>query len=94
MPGRLLDVLSAQQKSKQDWLLQEISLLILGEADKMLQLGFAAQVSQVLQNLRPDRQSLLTSATLGSRLERHCQEWMHTPTRISIGRTRQLSHNF
>jgi superfamily II DNA/RNA helicase len=66
MPGRLLDVLSAQQKSKQDWLLQEISLLILGEADKMLQLGFAAQV---LQNLRPDRQSLLTSDTLGSRPE-------------------------
>lgn len=86
-PGRLLDVLSAQQKSKQDWLLREITFLVLDEADKMLQLGFAAQVSQLLENLRPDRQSLLTSATLHARLERHCQDWMQSPTRISVGRS-------
>lgn len=86
-PGRLLDVLSAQQKSKQQWLLSEITFLVLDEADKMLQLGFAAQVSQLLENLRPDRQSLLTSATLHGKLERHCQDWMHTPTRISVGRS-------
>lgn len=86
-PGRLLDVLSAQQKSKQQWLLSEISFLVLDEADKMLQLGFASQVSQLLENLRPDRQSLLTSATLNERLERHCRDWMQTPTRISVGRS-------
>lgn len=92
-PGRLLDVLSAQQKSKQDWLLKEISFLVLDEADKMLQLGFAPQVTQVLENLRPDRQSLLTSATLHSRLERHCHDWMNSPSRISIGRTGRSSEH-
>ncbi|KAL3934102.1 MAG: hypothetical protein SGBAC_010105 [Bacillariaceae sp.] len=91
-PGRLLDVLSAQQKNKQNWLLQEISFLVLDEADKMLQLGFAPQVSQVLDSLRPDRQSLLTSATLNKKLERLCREkWMDDPIRISIGRTGQSS---
>jgi ATP-dependent RNA helicase DDX42 len=92
-PGRLLDVLSAQQKSKNSWLLQEITFLVLDEADKMLQMGFANQVTQVLQNLRPDRQSLLTSATLHSKLEGYCHEWMHQPTRISIGRTGRSSEH-
>ena len=92
-PGRLLDVLSAQQKSKQDWLLPKISFLVLDEADKMLQLGFASQVTQVLENLRPDRQSLLTSATLHHKLERYCQSWMHDPVRISVGRTGRSSEH-
>jgi ATP-dependent RNA helicase DDX42 len=87
-PGRLLDVLSSQQKSKHQWLLTEITFLVLDEADKMLQLGFAPQVTQLLDNLRPDRQSLLTSATLHGRLEQHCQRWMQSPpTRISVGRS-------
>eukprot|EP00980_Cylindrotheca_fusiformis_P024741 scaffold12369_cov97-Cylindrotheca_fusiformis.AAC.7 len=92
-PGRLLDVLSAQQKNKQNWLLEEITFLVLDEADKMLQLGFAAQVSQLLDSLRPDRQSLLTSATLNTRLEKHCRDWMNAPTRISIGRTGRSSEH-
>lgn len=90
-PGRLLDVLSAQQKSKQDWLLPNITLLVLDEADKMIQFGFTNQVTQILQSLRPDRQSLLVSATFDSRLQRRCQEWMHQPTRISVGKTGQSS---
>jgi ATP-dependent RNA helicase DDX42 len=90
-PGRLLDVLSAQQKSKQEWLLPNISLLVLDEADKMIQMGFANQVTQVLQSLRPDRQSLLVSATFDSRLQRRCREWMHDPFRISVGKTGESS---
>ena len=90
-PGRLLDVLSAQQKSKQEWLLPNITFLVMDEADKMIQLGFANQVTQILQNLRPDRQSVLVSATFDSRLQRRCQEWMNQPSRISVGKTGQSS---
>ena len=90
-PGRLLDVLNAQQKSKQNWLLPNISLLVLDEADKMIQMGFANQVTQILQSLRPDRQSLLVSATFNTRLQKKCMEWMHNPVRISIGKTGESS---
>jgi len=90
-PGRLLDVLNAQQKTKQEWLLPNITFLVIDEADKMIQLGFAHQVTQVLKNLRPDRQSLLVSATFDSRVQRRCQEWMHDPYRISIGKTGESS---
>jgi len=92
-PGRLLDVLSTQQKSKHEWLLQEITFLVLDEADKMLQLGFASQVTQILDSLRPDRQSILTSATWHGRLERYCQQWVHQPTRISVGRSGSSSEH-
>lgn len=90
-PGRLLDVLSAQQKSRQKWLLPNITLLVLDEADKMIQMGFANQVTQILHSLRPDRQSLLVSATFDSRLQKRCMEWMHDPVRISVGRTGESS---
>ncbi len=90
-PGRLLDVLSAQQKSKSGWLLPNITFLVLDEADKMIQMGFANQVTQILQSLRPDRQSLLVSATFPGSLQRRCSEWMHNPFRISVGRTGESS---
>lgn len=90
-PGRLLDVLNSQQKLKKVWLLPNITLLVMDEADKMIEMGFANQVTQVLQNLRPDRQSLLVSATFDSRLQRRCQEWMHDPCRISVGKTGESS---
>ena len=90
-PGRLLDVLNSQQKLKKAWLLPNITLLVMDEADKMIEMGFANQVTQVLQNLRPDRQSLLVSATFDSRLQRRCQEWMHDPCRISVGKTGESS---
>lgn len=91
-PGRLLDVLKAQQKSKNQWLLHEITFLVLDEADKMLQMGFADQVQQVLSNLRPDRQSMLTSATLQGKLERLCRKWLcHPTTRIQVGTTGRSS---
>lgn len=90
-PGRLLDVFSAQQKSKQEWLLPNITFLVMDEADKMIQMGFANQVTQILQILRPDRQSLLVSATFDSRLQQRCQEWMHDPFRISVGKTGESS---
>jgi len=92
-PGRLLDVLSAQQKSKADWLLPNITFLVLDEADKMIQMGFANQVTQIIQSLRPDRQSLLVSATFPASLQRKCSEWMHNPVRISVGRTGESSRH-
>ena len=92
-PGRLLDVLSAQQKSKADWLLPNITFLVLDEADKMIQMGFANQVTQILQSLRPDRQSLLVSATFPGSLQRKCSEWMHNPVRISVGKTGESSRH-
>mmetsp|Transcript_12979 Transcript_12979/g.41618 ORF Transcript_12979/g.41618 Transcript_12979/m.41618 type:complete len:81 (+) Transcript_12979:743-985(+) len=51
------------------------TLLVLDEADVLLSLGFAPQLSSILGQLRPDRQTLLFSATLPPALEEAAAGW-------------------
>jgi superfamily II DNA/RNA helicase len=57
-PGRLLDVV-ASKKIK----LSLVTYLVIDEADKMLSLGFFDQLNAIFKQVRPDRQTLLLSAT-------------------------------
>eukprot|EP00568_Trieres_chinensis_P004709 CAMPEP_0183314900 /NCGR_PEP_ID=MMETSP0160_2-20130417/50039_1 /TAXON_ID=2839 ORGANISM="Odontella Sinensis, Strain Grunow 1884" /NCGR_SAMPLE_ID=MMETSP0160_2 /ASSEMBLY_ACC=CAM_ASM_000250 /LENGTH=52 /DNA_ID=CAMNT_0025480333 /DNA_START=15 /DNA_END=170 /DNA_ORIENTATION=- len=43
--------------------LRRVTMMVLDEADKMLEMGFEKQVSSILENVRPDRQTLMFSAT-------------------------------
>ena len=66
------------------------SFVVLDEADKLLQMGFEAQVRQILGRIRrPDRQTLLLSATMGRRVEQVAREWLsaRNAVRIAVGRT-------
>jgi ATP-dependent RNA helicase DDX42 len=90
-PGRLLDVLSVNKKELS---LQEVTMIVLDEADKMLQMGFSAQVTQLLEGVRPDKQTLMTSATMSRKLESVASKWMSkNVTRISVGRTGKSSEH-
>ena len=75
--GRLVDMLMAKVCS-----LSRVTMLILDEADQLLALGFSVQVSQVLSQVRPDRQTLCFSATLSERLEMAAGSWLRAPMRI------------
>ena len=81
-PGRLLDVLRALPKKQQDTFsfMSRVTFCVLDEADKLLQMGFANQVTQLLQQLRPDRQCLMTSATMSRRMEQVAYQWLETST--------------
>lgn len=57
-PGRLLDFLAAK-----DMKLDRVTYLVLDEADRMLDMGFSNSIRQILSQIRPDRQTLLFSAT-------------------------------
>jgi ATP-dependent RNA helicase DDX42 len=72
-PGRLLDVLSIK---KNGFSLCYISFVVLDECDRMLDMGFESQVKEILLQIRPDRQSLLLSATLGRKIEAVAQKWL------------------
>jgi ATP-dependent RNA helicase SrmB len=61
-PGRLLEHLGRGEAS-----LEDLDLLVLDEADRMLDLGFSDDVLAVIDQCRPGRQTLLFSATLGHR---------------------------
>jgi ATP-dependent RNA helicase DDX42 len=76
-PGRLIDVLG----NKSHLSLRRVTMLVLDEADKMLDMGFESQVSSIMDNVRPDRQTLLFSATFGKKVERVARNWLQNPVR-------------
>ena len=57
-PGRLIDMLE-QQKTN----LRRVTYLVMDEADRMLDMGFEPQISKIVSQIRPDRQTLMFSAT-------------------------------
>ncbi|KAK1861484.1 hypothetical protein I4F81_004068 [Pyropia yezoensis] len=75
-PGRLLDVLGGKGGAGA---LGRVTLLVLDEADRMLSLGFEQQVRSVVAVTRPDRQTLLYSATWPRSMERLALDTLTSP---------------
>ncbi len=78
-PGRLLDHLE-QGTARID----QTDVLVLDEADHMLDMGFMPQVHRILQELPAKRQTLMFSATMPPPIERLAQQFMTDPMRIDI----------
>lgn len=78
-PGRLIDHL--QQKSAS---LHDIKVLVLDEADRMLDMGFAPQINKILTLIPKDRQTMLFSATMPSEIASMATAYMHLPLRVEI----------
>lgn len=78
-PGRLLDHMWNGTIS-----LTSIKMLVLDEADRMLDMGFAPQINQILDALPEERQTLLFSATLPTDLARLVQASVNNPVRVMV----------
>lgn len=76
-PGRLLDLLARQTLS-----LKQVKILVLDEADRMLDLGFAEEFENLLKELPPERQNLLFSATLPEKMNRLSQSFLNNPIKV------------
>lgn len=79
-PGRLVDHLRRGSVS-----LFKIDVLVLDEADRMLDMGFAAQLSEILRFLPSQRQTLLFSATMPPDIKKLGAKFQKDPIRISVG---------
>ncbi len=79
-PGRLLDHLDRRSLS-----LGTIRILVLDEADRMLDMGFAPQLERILKHVPLDRQSLCFSATMPPEMERLVRRHLIRPVRVQIG---------
>lgn len=79
-PGRLNDLL---ENDKID--LTNVTYFVLDEADRMLDMGFEPQIQRVLVNVRPDRQTVMTSATWPSGVRRLAQQYMKEPIQVVVG---------
>jgi ATP-dependent RNA helicase RhlE len=78
-PGRLLDLIG-QGVTRLD----TIELLVLDEADRMLDMGFLPDVRRVLRRLPEQRQTLFFSATVAGQAERLAMDMLKSPVRVDL----------
>jgi superfamily II DNA/RNA helicase len=79
-PGRLLDLVARKLLR-----LDGIRICVLDEADRMLDMGFLPDVTRILEMLRPDRQTMLFSATLDGEVGRLAARFTRDPVLHEIG---------
>jgi ATP-dependent RNA helicase RhlE len=78
-PGRLLDLNGRQSVS-----LEDVEILVLDEADRMVDMGFAPDLRRILKLLPEKRQTLMFSATMPPELNRVASESLINPRRVDL----------
>ena len=85
-PGRLLD--HVQQKTIH---FQQVEVLVLDEADRMLDMGFIPDIRRILELLPANRQSLLFSATFSEEIRKLADRMLKNPKLIEVARRNTVS---
>ncbi len=83
-PGRIIDHLKRGTLS-----LARVGILVLDEADRMLDMGFEPQLEEIRGKLSPDRQTLLFSATIPPDIKSMASRYLKDPVRIEVGSSTQ-----
>ena len=79
-PGRLIDHLE-----RQNVVFDELEVLVLDEADRMLDMGFAPQINRIVDQVPPYRQTLLFSATMPPEVEALARKYLRKPLVVQVG---------
>lgn len=82
-PGRMIDLLAANSGRVTN--LRRVTYIVLDEADRMFDMGFEPQVMKILANIRPDRQTVLFSATFPRQMEALARKTLARPVEIVVG---------
>ncbi len=80
-PGRLLDHINQNTVN-----LSDIEILVLDEADRMLDMGFVRDIRKIMKFLPPRRQNLLFSATYSKEIKRLSRDILHNPETIEVSK--------
>ncbi|MDH3323914.1 MAG: DEAD/DEAH box helicase, partial [Flavobacteriaceae bacterium] len=76
-PGRLLDLQNQKEIS-----LANVEILVLDEADRMLDMGFVRDIRKIIASLPPRRQNLLFSATFSKEIKHLASSFLHKPVLV------------
>ncbi|CEH16015.1 p-loop containing nucleoside triphosphate hydrolase protein [Ceraceosorus bombacis] len=83
-PGRMIDLLTANSGRVTN--LRRVTYLVLDEADRMFDMGFEPQVMKIVNNVRPDRQTVLFSATFPKQMESLARKVLkNKPVEVTVG---------
>jgi ATP-dependent RNA helicase RhlE len=80
-PGRLLD-----HMERQNVVFDDLEILVLDEADRMLDMGFAPQLNRIVAEIPRYRQTLLFSATMPPEVEALARKYLRKPVVVQVGR--------
>jgi ATP-dependent RNA helicase RhlE len=80
-PGRLIDHLD-----RQNVVFDDLEVLVLDEADRMLDMGFAPQINKIVDQIPSYRQTLLFSATMPPEVEALARKYLRKPVVVQVGR--------
>jgi superfamily II DNA/RNA helicase len=87
-PGRLLDLFD-----RGNILLNDIKILVIDEADRMLDMGFIPDIETIVSRIPPIRQTLLFSATMPPEIKRLATKFLSNPKEISVAAPASTSDN-
>ncbi|KAK1407762.1 hypothetical protein QVD17_39388 [Tagetes erecta] len=87
-PGRLNDIL---EMKKVDF--RQVSLLVLDEADRMLDMGFEPQIRKIVNEIPPRRQTLMYTATWPKEVRKIAGDLLVNPVQVNIGNADELAAN-
>ncbi|KAF5342497.1 hypothetical protein D9611_001691 [Ephemerocybe angulata] len=79
-PGRLIDMLETQKTN-----LRRVTYLVLDEADRMLDMGFEPQIRKIVGQIRPDRQTLMFSATWPKDVQKLASDFLNDMIQVNVG---------
>ncbi|KAF5393957.1 hypothetical protein D9757_000148 [Collybiopsis confluens] len=82
-PGRMIDLLTANSGRVTN--LKRVTYIVLDEADRMFDMGFEPQVMKIINNIRPDRQTVLFSATFPKQMDSLARKILRKPLEITVG---------
>nr|CAB3237083.1 probable ATP-dependent RNA helicase DDX46 [Phallusia mammillata] len=82
-PGRMIDMMSANNGRVTN--MRRCSYLVLDEADRMFDMGFEPQVMHIINSCRPDRQTVLFSATFPRQMEALARRILNKPIEVQVG---------
>jgi ATP-dependent RNA helicase DeaD len=87
-PGRLIDLIDRKAMD-----LSHVDVVVLDEADEMLNMGFKDDLDLILGNTPPTKNTWLFSATMPREVERIASKYMESPLEISVGKKNQGAEN-
>ena len=88
-PGRLIDHLL----NTPSFSLDKVEMVVLDEADRLLEFGFEEQIKEILSHLPFSRQTLLFSATFSEQVDKLVSLSLRKPVRVQVDSTLSFSHN-
>ncbi|HCQ70901.1 MAG TPA: hypothetical protein DIU06_01985 [Rhodospirillaceae bacterium] len=87
-PGRLLDLFERGRI-----LLTDIKILVIDEADRMLDMGFIPDIEKIVSKLSPMRQTLLFSATMPAAIKKLTEKFLSNPREVSVSAPASTAKN-